>query len=565
MKLLNETPTPEELEIYEAFQEWMASYDGGDIEGIMKWMAPDVLSVGTGRDEISRSSDAIREGFSRDFGELDELRLIDGFVTVKARGDAGWLFFQAVYGVNVKGEPIRYETRRTVVFRKIEGRWIQEHLHHSIPDRTQSDHRSFPVGPITAGRYSILFTSSRDAIIMVSRWDRSILEANMAALGMYGLSEERMLNSRLDDLMDDDELTAFLRRVNSSPKEGGLFQAVHRGPSGPFPVEISVRITELEGRSIVVMVVRDSTSRVETERALRRSEERLRLAMEANEDGLWELDVPTMTMYVSGSSWGGSGNVEERFPYRAWREMAHRDDRDDIDKALTGHLDRGDEYRVEYRMDRGDGRWRWVLERGRVVDRRSDGSSLRMIGTIMDVDRRKRIEEERLELTKKLEKMASIDKLTGILNRQRFESLLQEKMDRRRLPLCLIMFDLDRFKDLNDARGHLEGDRALVLASEAVSGRLRVGDLFGRWGGDEFMVALEQDLDKSLIVAEDLRKRICDALGDGFQGVTASFGLALWNGKASLENLSNMADEALYRAKKDGRNRVVVFDDAGYN
>jgi diguanylate cyclase (GGDEF)-like protein len=188
-----------------------------------------------------------------------------------------------------------------------------------------------------------------------------------------------------------------------------------------------------------------------------------------------------------------------------------------------------------------------------------------MIGTIMDVDRRKRIEEERLELTKKLEKMASIDKLTGILNRQRFESLLQEKMDQKRLPLCLIMFDLDRFKDLNDARGHLEGDRALVLASEAVSGRLRMGDLFGRWGGDEFMVALEQDLDKSLIVAEDLRKRICDALGESFQGVTASFGLALWNGKASLENLSNMADEALYRAKKDGRNRVVVFDDAGYN
>lgn len=564
MRLVNEDPSENDLAVYSAFTEWIDTYKKRDLDGMMARMDPDVFSVGTGIDEINRGVEFLREGFGRDFRETTEIKLLDGDVTVRSWEDWGWLFFKANYGVVVKGEQIRYSSRRTVVYRREGGRWIQCHVHHSIPDKGQIESRSFPVGPATANRYMLLFSSSRDGIVMASRRSRRILEANMAAVRMYGIPETGITEFSLDDLMPERELDLFLDRLEELPREGCLFESVHKGSDGHIPVEVSVKCSELDGRSVILLVVRDISDRLRTEKALRLSEERLRMAMEANEDILWELEIPTMSLYVDGM--GGRFGERKATAYDKWKERIHPEDREKIDSALRGHLDRGEEFRVEHRILTAEGRWIWALSRGRLTDR-DGGGPLRMLGTLMNIDRRKKIEEERASLTRKLEKLASIDKLTGILNRQRFEELLQERMDASKgaSPLCLLMFDLDRFKDLNDSRGHQAGDRALMRVSESVSGRLRRDDLFCRWGGDEFMVALELDLGRSELVAEDLRKAIASSLEDGYSSLTASFGIAPWDGGISLEELTAQVDDALYRAKKTGRDRVVIFGCGEYN
>lgn len=564
MKLMNENPSERDLAIFSAFMEWTNCYNQKDIDGVAVCFDPNVFSVGTGLGEINIGSDGLIRGFKKDFNEVSDLSFVDGEVYVKGWDNWGWLLFNAVYEITVKSEKLMYRSRRTVVYRRDGESWLQVHVHHSIPDKEQSEARSYPVGPEAATRYALLFSSFRDGIVMASSEDRRILEVNEAATAIYGLSESRMIGSRLDDLMSAKDLKILLDKVKLFPKNGVTFQSVHTGPEGALPVDVTIKSTVLEDRSILLMVVRDISERLETEKALRRSEERLRMAIEVNDDCLWELHIPTMTVELEGATdlVGPSKSIQQSY----WMNRIHPDDRSRVEQALSEHLSSDIEFRIEYRLKLDHGRWLWVLDRGKLVERDGQGKPIRMLGTLMDIDRRKRIEEERFSLTKRLEKIASIDGLTGILNRQRFEELVQLKMEKgvKALPLCLIMFDLDRFKEINDSQGHQAGDKALIDVCDSVSRRLRRDDLFCRWGGDEFMVALEQDLDKSALVAEDLRVVIEELFSVGLLSITASFGISPWDGYMSLDDLAFQADDALYKAKKKGRNQVVIFGSHDY-
>lgn len=563
LRLINENPTEGDLSLFSAFIDWVESYNNRDVDGVMASIDPDVLSVGTGWNELNLGSAPLKEGFSKDFAEVKCLKMVDGEVYVRSWKDWGWLLLRATYEIVVKGERLLYRSRRTVVYRREGDKWLQVHVHHSIPDGDQAEERSFPVGPEASSRYALLFSSFRDGILLASADTREILEVNGAAMSIYGLSESRLIGCSLDDLMPQEELDLFLRKLSTCPEEGTMFQSLHVGAKGEIPVELTVKMTFLEGRLTLLVVVRDISERMETEKALRRSEERLRMTIEANDDCLWELDVTTMTIDFEGAP--KLIGPESTLSYSSWLERIHIDDVSRLNEALMDHLSSGKDFRIEYRLKAQGGRWIWVLDRGRVVERDPYGRPLRMLGTLMDVDRRKRIEEERLNLTRKLERMASIDGLTGILNRQRFDEMVQERMVQGVMPICLIMFDLDRFKELNDSQGHQAGDRALIRTCQAVTRRLRRDDLFCRWGGDEFMVALEQDLERSALVAQDLKDVIYDSLRLEFPSVTASLGVAPWDGCMSFDELAFQADDALYKAKKKGRNRVVVFGSCDYN
>ncbi|HEY9053855.1 MAG TPA: GGDEF domain-containing protein, partial [Rectinemataceae bacterium] len=130
--------------------------------------------------------------------------------------------------------------------------------------------------------------------------------------------------------------------------------------------------------------------------------------------------------------------------------------------------------------------------------------------------------------------------------------------------IAFIILDLDRFKDLNDHFGHLAGDKALAAVGALLRSRMRVSDIVGRYGGEEFCILLvDSELAEASLIAEDLRKRIerleVEDSGKKIR-ITASFGIA-WargaDGKVELEHLLSEADRALYRAKEAGRNRVA--------
>jgi diguanylate cyclase (GGDEF)-like protein len=169
--------------------------------------------------------------------------------------------------------------------------------------------------------------------------------------------------------------------------------------------------------------------------------------------------------------------------------------------------------------------------------------------------------KERAELEQR--RAALTDALTGIANRRAFfdrgASLLQQTFAARR-PAALLLFDLDRFKEVNDTAGHQAGDRVLKAFSDLVAGALRPDDLFGRLGGEEFACLLtDASMGEALRISERLRREFEAMRFSGLaRSPTVSIGVAMANDAGrSLPTLLANADRALYRAKADGRNRVA--------
>ncbi|WP_334139473.1 diguanylate cyclase [Thermovirga lienii] len=164
------------------------------------------------------------------------------------------------------------------------------------------------------------------------------------------------------------------------------------------------------------------------------------------------------------------------------------------------------------------------------------------------------------ELQEKLLYLSITDPLTGAYNRRYTEQRLQEEMERSkrmRTVFSVIMFDLDHFKRVNDEFGHDIGDEVLKRVTDVVKRRIRKIDTLGRWGGEEFLVILPgTTLEKAVFLAEELRKKIEqeDMPFDG--NCTASFGVTAFLEGESGKDLIKRADEALYKAKNEGRNCV---------
>jgi len=202
---------------------------------------------------------------------------------------------------------------------------------------------------------------------------------------------------------------------------------------------------------------------------------------------------------------------------------------------------------------------------------RPDGRSLRVMGAPVMIEGRPEglvlLQEditERMNYQATLERLATTDHLTGLLNRRAFLEAAEREIHRAHrygLPLALIMFDVDHFKRINDGHGHPAGDEVLRRLAAACRRLLRDEDLLGRLGGEEFAVVLVQPpIEATLTVAERLRQSI-EAQAIEHDGrpipVTVSLGIAeLGNGIDSLDQLITRADACLYTAKREGRNRV---------
>ena len=179
-----------------------------------------------------------------------------------------------------------------------------------------------------------------------------------------------------------------------------------------------------------------------------------------------------------------------------------------------------------------------------------------------------RIEERTLELqaaNARLAEASRTDSLTGLLNRRGFlekGAAEIERSRRSRKPFCVVMADADHFKRINDLHGHAAGDRALQLLGDLLRSSLRAQDLVARWGGEEFVLLLpETDTHGATLVAESIRRRVVErplASGELVLPVTLSFGLAEHRPESNLEGTLAHADAALYRAKAEGRDRVVA-------
>ena len=179
------------------------------------------------------------------------------------------------------------------------------------------------------------------------------------------------------------------------------------------------------------------------------------------------------------------------------------------------------------------------------------------------------VELRTAELQEKItqvEYLSLTDPLTEIANRRKVELTLKSEIDRTRRtakPLSVIMIDIDHFKQINDTYGHETGDIVLKKFAKTINCSIRITDLVGRIGGEEFLVVCpETDASEAAILAEKLRSTIDSLKFETIPGVTASFGCAdLFHGENSFDPLVSRSDKALYKAKENGRNRVEIYLD----
>lgn len=167
---------------------------------------------------------------------------------------------------------------------------------------------------------------------------------------------------------------------------------------------------------------------------------------------------------------------------------------------------------------------------------------------------------EQMEKEAQLERLATTDMLTGLVNRSQFDVILKSELNRQHRyarPLSLIMLDIDYFKDINDNYGHDVGDQVLIELAHLLKRNLRKADCCARWGGEEFMLlAPETSLEQAVRLAEKIRGAIKQTAFPLQNRVTASFGVVEVNSQESVKSVMKRADNALYQAKEKGRNRV---------
>lgn len=228
----------------------------------------------------------------------------------------------------------------------------------------------------------------------------------------------------------------------------------------------------------------------------------------------------------------------------------------EADEAL---MQAGTEQRYEAQVELATGERRDVIFY-KCVLRDPSGAVAGLIGTVLDITERKEMEQQLAELARQ-------DALTGLLNRRaildHLASLHADRRSRNR-PVCLMMCDVDHFKAINDRWGHAAGDEVLRQVAHSLRQNLRDGDVVGRIGGEEFLVVLDStELEPAREVAERLRQVVAGlALSwqDTALPVTLSIGVA--QSPRAVEDWSDLmswADEALYAAKRAGRDRVVVL------
>jgi PAS domain S-box-containing protein len=239
-------------------------------------------------------------------------------------------------------------------------------------------------------RHRRLFEANPHAMWVFDQETLRFLAVNDAAVAQYGYSREEFLAMTIQDIRPSEEVPRMLSSLAQGiqgTEEGGVWRHVRRDGQ-PLEVEVTSHALEFMGRPAKLVRAHDVTRRNQAELALRESEERLRLALAASQQGLYDLDLRTGQAVVSPEYARMLGYEPEELheSNQAWRERLHPEDRQRVVEAFDGYLaGRTPEYRVEFRQRTRQGGWKWILSMGSIQARDEAGAPLRMLGTHTDI------------------------------------------------------------------------------------------------------------------------------------------------------------------------------------
>ena len=423
-------------------------------------------------------------------------------------------------------------------------------------------------------RYRLLATNSSDIILLLDP-EEKVAWVSPSLKGALGFDAGDWLGRKAVDLLADKSAKeqfksdrkllqageSITRRLRLLAKDATHhWVEVHAGPHRDANGEITGVVASFR---VIDAEVQGEQERQHQQDVIASERKHLADVIKGSDTGTWEWHVQTGALTIN-EVWARliGYRLEELLPASlgTWEKFTHPEDLAHAKAMLERCFRRETEvYEAEARMRHRDGEWVWILTRGRVVEWTDDGKPLRMLGIHRDIT-------ANMNLRQQLEHQARTDALTGLSNRREFEASAQRELtrsQRTKSNMSFLMMDIDRFKSINDEHGHDAGDEVLKTLARTCVEQLREVDILARLGGEEFAVLLpDTGLEGARLVAERLREALGAAsvdLPDG-KGIrfTVSIGAAEHAGHEKLKTVWKRADEALYRAKNNGRNCVCT-------
>jgi len=296
--------------------------------------------------------------------------------------------------------------------------------------------------------------------------------------------------------------------------------------------------------------------------------DRFELAVDGTQDGLWDWDMQNNTVSFSDRFYTMLGYEKNDIVHttEGWYEIIHQQDRAKADKEVQLYLESKGvkKYENTFRVLKKNEDYIWVTSRGKALFA-EDGTPIRFVGFMTDIT-------EQVKYNEQLDYIAKHDMLTGLPNRYLFTEYIQKLLEKTKQNdnhMALLYIDLDGFKDINDHFGHELGDKILIQISKKIKDTLRTEDFVARLGGDEFIVALANIDPKSDVgpifnsFLETLQQNVVNPK-DKTESIqmTASIGATFYPQSEEIgpEALLRQADQAMYDAKKLGKNQYHIFN-----
>jgi len=413
-------------------------------------------------------------------------------------------------------------------------------------------------------KHRLLFENSRDALMTLAAPSWQYTSANHATLRLFGAaSKEQFVALKFGDLaperQPDGRLSAekALEMFSKAMAEGShTFEWEHRRLDGKtFFAHILLTRLDAGGVRSLQATVRDITSQHRAQLALRYESQKNEMLLRTASDGVHILDESGRLTLMSDSFCRMLGYTREEMLGMHVSQWDAKWSDTELRERIAQLLENGSAFETMHRR-----------KDGTLIDVEVNAGRINIDGATMLHCSSRNITERKLA-EKSIMHHANFDALTKLPNRSLFRDRLEQevkKSHRSGWPMALMLIDLDRFKEVNDTLGHDMGDTLLIEASRRVSECVRETDTVARLGGDEFTVILSElddTKDVDYVVRKIIRRLAAPfQLGEHQVFISASVGITLYpHDSTDIEALLKNADQAMYQAKNQGRNRFCFF------